>query len=85
MARRQVTASGKDRDGDITSLCNRSGWGVRSKAEAIQDIESKAHSYFTGSEPYSADVYVVQGQNGKHLTTSRDGTTRNNLDDLPNC
>lgn len=85
MARRHVTASGKDRDGDITSLCNRSDWGVRLKADAIRDIETRTHSYYTGAGSYTADVYVVQGSKGKYLTTSRDGTTRNNLDDLPNC
>lgn len=85
MARRQVTESGKDRDGDITSLCNRNGWGGRKKADAIEDIESGRHSYYTGAGSYTAEVYVVRGRSGKYLTTSKDGTTHNNLDDLPNC
>ena len=47
MADRRVTASGKDRDGDITRLCNGGEyWSPRSKANAISDIESKTHSYF---------------------------------------
>lgn len=39
MADRQVTAFGKDRDGDITKLCDSPAWGSRSKAGAIRDIE----------------------------------------------
>ncbi len=47
MALRRVTATGKDRDGDITKLCNGGmSWSPRSKASAIDDIESKLHSYY---------------------------------------
>jgi len=44
MADRQVTASGKDKDGDITKLC-KSGeaWSPRQKADAIRDIENGTH------------------------------------------
>lgn len=37
MAGRRVTGTGKDRDGDITSLCG--GWGSVTKAAAIREIE----------------------------------------------
>ena len=39
MADRQVTASGKDKDGDITKLC-KSGeaWSSRLKADAIRVV-----------------------------------------------
>ena len=31
------------------------------------------------------DVVVVNGSTGRYLRTDPDKTTRNNLDDLPNC
>ena len=45
--RRQVTATRKDTDGDITALCNRFAvWSPRSKANAISDIENGIHRRF---------------------------------------
>lgn len=86
MAVRYVTRSKKDRDGDILALCNPGEvWSPRAKPDAIRDIELGTHSYFTRVGDKVAQVYVKQGARGKHLTTSRDGTTRNNLDDLPDC
>lgn len=88
MSRRRVTHSGKDRDGDITALCNPGEyWSPRRKAESIQDIETRVHSYYvlyqSGAE---VDVVVVKRANGtKYLRTDPDKTTRNNLDDLPDC
>lgn len=87
MAERAVTRSGKDRDGDITSLCNPGQiWSPRSKNDAIRDIESGAHSYYVPwSDGKVTPIRVVQGPRGKYLRTDRDATTKNNLDDLPNC
>lgn len=87
MAKRYVTATGKDRDGDITKLCN-SGqiWSPRLKADAIRDIEAGVHEYWVNWLHYpETKIRVVQGPNGKYLRTDRDGTARNNLDDLPDC
>jgi hypothetical protein len=86
MADRRVTRTGKDRDGDITSLCD-SGqyWSPRLKADAIRDIESGVHSYYTIVRNQRANVIVVNGPRGKHLRTDKDTTMHNNLDDLPNC
>lgn len=86
MAERQVTASGKDKDGDITKLCN-SGqpWSPRSKASAIEDIESGAHTYFVIWPEGKRQVTVVNGTKGKYLRSLRDGSSRNNLNDLPHC
>ncbi|WP_372399834.1 DUF3892 domain-containing protein [Azospirillum sp. HJ39] len=87
MAKRYVKATGKDRNGDITKLCN-SGeiWSPRSKSDAISDIEYGLHEYWV-QWPYQPDtkIHVVNGQNGKYLRTDRDATSRNNLDDLPDC
>jgi hypothetical protein len=87
MADRQVTHSGKDREGDITKLCS-SGhvWSPRSKLDAINDIESRLHTYFVRwPDQKRTEIRVVNGPSGKYLRTDRDSTTRNNLDDLPNC
>jgi hypothetical protein len=87
MAERYVRATKKDRDGDILALCN-SGevWSPRPKQDAINDIESRTHRYFVqwpGAQ--RTEITVVKGPNGKYLRTDRDSTTRNNLDDLPDC
>ena len=44
MAKRYVRQTGKDKDGDITRLCN-SGqpWSPRAKVDAIRDIENGTH------------------------------------------
>lgn len=87
MADRQVTQSRKDSDGDITALCNPdSYWSPRLKRDAINDIESRLHTYFVlwpGSQ--RTEIHVVDGPTGKYLRTDRDSTSRNNLDDLPDC
>lgn len=83
MAKRQVTRSGKDRDGDITRLCG--SWGSTAKAQAIQEIEGGTHNYVVGSGSSEVRVLVKQGPRGKYLTTSPDGRGRNNLDNLPDC
>ncbi len=87
MAKRYVRATGKDRQGDITRLCNAGDyWSPRSKADAIGDIETGAHSYWVNWANYpETQIRVVQGATGKYLRTDRDTTSRNNLDDLPDC
>lgn len=86
MSERAVVKSGKDRDGDITALCNPGEyWSPRKKADAIRDIEAGAHSYYVPWKGGSTPIRVVNGPNGKYLRTDRDNTSRNNLDDLPDC
>lgn len=87
MADRQVTHTGKDRDGDITKLCNPGAvWSPRAKHDAINDIQAGLHTYFVRwSDGKRTDIHVVNGATGKYLRTDRDNTTRNNLDDLPDC
>ena len=87
MAKRYVRQTGKDKDGDITRLCN-SGefWSPRSKADAIQDSESGTHEYWVNWANYpETKIRVVTGTRGKYLRTDRDQTSKNNLDDLPDC
>jgi len=86
MASRQVTKSRKDSDGDITALCNSSeSWSPRLKSGAISDIESGAHTYYVLVDGARVDIEVVPGSSGKYLRTRRDQTSRNNLDNLPDC
>jgi hypothetical protein len=87
MAKRYVTKTGKDRDGDITKLCQPDqAWSPRLKADAISDIESGTHEYWVNWTHYpETKIRVVNGANGKYLRTDRDSTSRNNLDDLPDC
>ncbi|QDH74256.1 DUF3892 domain-containing protein [Brevundimonas sp. M20] len=87
MATRYVTKSGKDKDGDITKLCNNGEiWSPRLKADAIRDIENRDHEYWVNwTDGQKTQVKVVNGSTGKYLRTQRDGSTKNNLDDLPDC
>ena len=87
MATRYVTKTRKDSEGDITALCNGSeSWSPRMKAGAITDIEGGTHSYYVSwPEGKPPQFGVVNGSTGKYLRTDRDETTRNNLDDLPDC
>lgn len=87
MATRYVNKSGKDKDGDITKLCNAGQtWSPRLKADAIYDIENKIHDYYVSwTDGQTTLIKVVNGATGKYLRTQRDGSTKNNLDDLPDC
>lgn len=86
MADRPVRKTGKDQDGDITRLCNEgSQWSPRSKQNVIQDIESGTHTYHVPWKSGRTEIRVVNGPTGKYLRTDRDDTSKNNLDDLPDC
>ena len=87
MAKRYVTKTGKDRDGDITKLCQPGQpWSPRYKADAISDIKSGLHEYWVNwANSPETKIRVVNGPTGKYLRTDRDSTSRNNLDDLPDC
>ena len=87
MADRQVTHSGKGENEVITKLCNPGQyWSPRYKDEAINDIESKTHTYYVQVQHHRVDIHVVTMPNGeKHLRTDPDGRGKNNLEELPNC
>lgn len=85
---RKVTKTGKNKEGDITSLCNDGTlWSPRLKNDAIRDIENKFHTYYVDlPNKGRVDIHVVKNSSGnKYLRTDPDKTTKNNLDDLPNC
>jgi len=86
MAEREVTQTRKNHDGDIIALCNPGdSWSPRSKQDAIRDIETKTHRYYVPWSDGRTEIHVVNGPTGKYLRTDRDNTSRNNLDDLPDC
>lgn len=86
MADRAVRKTRKDAAGDILALCSDgAGWSPRSKAEAISDLELGIHSYYVPWTSGRTEIRVVDGPHGKYLRTDSDGTSRNNLDDLPDC
>jgi len=87
MSDRAVYKTGKDVLGNITSLCNDgASWSPRVSADAIRDIENRTHTYHVPWKSGRTEIRVVTGSNGrKYLRTDRDGTSKNNLDDLPNC
>jgi hypothetical protein len=86
MADRAVRQTRKDGDGDITALCNPgSYWSPRQKHDAIRDIETGAHTYHVPWVDGRTEIRVVNDPKGKYLRTDRDNTTKNNLDDLPDC
>ncbi len=73
--------------GDITRLCNEGDtWSPRSKADAISDIENGTHTYHVPWVGGRTEIRVVNDSTkGKYLRTDRDNTSKNNLDDLPDC
>ena len=83
--RRRVRQTGKSSSGDITKLCNPGQpWSPRSLADAIGDIESGAHSYYVDQQAPAVDVSVTEDEDGKHLMTTSNPLSRNNLNNLPN-
>ena len=84
--KRYVKKTGKDKDGDITKLCNSDAhWSPRQKADAIRDIDDGDHEYWVSWPEKETRIRVVNGSTGKYLRTDRDETSKNNLDDLPDC
>lgn len=85
MADRRVKKTGKNRDGDITSLCG--DWGKVTKAVAIIEITRPAtNTYFVQDAlGHRADVQVVNGATGPYLRSDPDSTSSDNLDNLPDC
>lgn len=86
MADRAVRKTGKDKDGDITSLCDDGvSWSPRRKADAISDIKNGVHTYHVPWKSGRTEIRVVNGAHGDYLRTDRDNTEKNNLLDLPDC
>ena len=88
MIKRIVTATAKDKHGDITCLCNiTEGWLRVTKEQAIDHIDQRTYKYYARG-PLSqkeSEIEVVNGPYGRYLRTVRDGISSNNLDKLPDC
>lgn len=86
----KVTCTGRSADGAVTHIGGSADdgsmrWGL-SRTEAIQRIESNEWSFFVArpaADPVPVLVRTVSGV--KALTTARDETQTNNLDELPAC
>jgi hypothetical protein len=86
MADRAVRKTGKNDEGDITSLCDDgASWSPRPKADAIKDIDTNTHTYFVPWKSGRTEIRVVDDPGGKYLRTDRDNSKRNNLADLSDC
>jgi|WetSurMetagenome_2_1015567.scaffolds.fasta_scaffold04925_4 hypothetical protein len=87
MAARQIKATRKNSDGDITMVCNAGElWSPKLVADVINDIENNYQSYYVMVQGKYVDVHVVNDAiKGKYLRTDPDKTKVNNLDYLPEC
>lgn len=89
MATRQITCINTDGNdptpGHITYIGG--AWGKTLRMNAVSELRSGINAYYTEDRfGNRATVYAVQQSNGLwYLTTSRDGSTANNLLSLPNC
>lgn len=87
MADRAVTRARHNDDGDVTAIgYPGASWSPRLKNDVINDIVSETHRYYVPwKDGQKTWIHVVDDLDGPYLRTSRDGTTRNNLDDLDEC
>ena len=83
MAEYLVTGSGKNDQGDITSLCG--SWGTKGSATVIQAIRLGDKFYVNDPAVGRVDIKVMAGTYGPYLRTDPDKTIRNNLDSLRPC
>lgn len=78
---RKVTATKKDRKGNIVALCNAGQrWSPRRTQDVLKDIRSGRKSYYVQEQ--SNRVYV-RALSGGRLETTSDANSRNNLERLP--
>lgn len=86
MIERKVTKSRKDSNRNITAICNPGEWwSPKTSIEVIKEIEEKLYSYHVILSGEKVDIKVIRGETGKYLRTDPDKTTKNNLDELPDC
>lgn len=79
---RHVTKTRKDPQGDITHLCG-SNWSD-TKKQAKLKIDKDRNAYKSGSSLIEV-VPNPRVTDGFYLRTVADGSTGNNLNELPNC
>jgi hypothetical protein len=78
---RKVTATQKDRKGNIVALCNAGeSWSPRRTADVIKDIQTNKKSYYVEELPRRSYVRVIAGNS---LQTTADASSKNSLNSLP--
>lgn len=84
---RQVKATRKDPNGNITQLCNEDEWwSPESSVEVIRDIETGSYRYYVQvGLATQVNIHVAGTGSNKYLRTDPDSTLINNLDELPDC
>lgn len=79
---RRVRATKKDRNGNITALCNPGqSWSPRRATDVLRDINSGKKSYYVQEQTRRTYVRSVSGM----LQTTADATEDNSLARLPTC
>ena len=79
---RRVTATKKDRNGNIVALCNvGQSWSPRHKKDVLMDIRAGRKSYYVQQAPQRSYVHASKGS----LETKADAASLNHLDKLPTC
>lgn len=58
-------------------------FGYRTAMQVIGDIELGEHSYYVRAASYESEIHVVQRRAEKHLASTCDVLSRNNLLNLP--
>lgn len=78
---RKVKSIKKDRNGNITALCNaEESWSPRLKADVVKDITENKKSYYVQQVARRSYVRVASGN---ALITTSDAKSQNHLDRLP--
>ena len=69
------------------ALCNpEECWSPRKKTDAINDIETRIHTYYVQDfDGQRSDIHVVDVQTGEFLRTDPNGEASDNLNNLPDC
>ena len=84
MPTEQITCTRKDEKGNITYLRNSQGI-LYSSGEVIRLIKAGLASFFVDVNGARAEVRVAGIYPNEYLRTTADTSTRNNLDNLPDC
>jgi hypothetical protein len=80
---RKVTATKRDRKGNIVALCNaEQSWSPRLKQDVLKDIRAGRKSYYV--QQVARRTYV-RALSGGGLQTTSDTASDNSLDRLPVC
>lgn len=78
---RKVTATKRDRNGNIVALCNEGqSWSPRAKSDVIKDISSNRQSYYVEEAAKRSYIRVLSSSS---IESTKDEKHVNHLDRLP--